>query len=199
MLRFIKFKNIEDHVKHWYWILFFLTLFIGALFTYYVAKAQDLEMRENLVTYASTIEQSIDWRPYAALLNTDPDSLKESDMDELEKQLNNACKANRDCHFIYLLYTDEQKGKTQIKFLLDASPQPPSEISHLGEVFEEASKELRQSLSSRLSLVEGPVTDHWGTWVSAHVPVSVTVKTPHFVMLGIDVAVNNWKSRILKK
>jgi diguanylate cyclase (GGDEF)-like protein len=199
MLRFIKFKHIQDQAKHWYWILFFLTLFIGALFTYYVAKAQDAEMRDNLITYASTIEQSIDWRPYAAMLNTNPDQLKESDMAELEMQLKSACKANKDCHFIYLLYTDEQKGKTQIKFLLDASPQPPSEISHLGEVFVEGSEALMRGLLARKALVEGPVTDHWGTWVSAHVPITTTVTTPNFVMLGIDVAVNNWNTRIFKK
>ncbi len=199
MLRFIKFKHIQDQAKHWYWILFFLTLFIGALFTYYVAKAQDAEMRDNLITYASTIEQSIDWRLYAAMLNTNPDQLKESDMAELEMQLKSACKANKDCHFIYLLYTDEQKGKTQIKFLLDASPQPPSEISHLGEVFVEGSEALMRGLLTRKALVEGPVTDHWGTWVSAHVPITTTVTTPNFVMLGIDVAVNNWNTRIFKK
>jgi len=199
MLEFIKVKLIQDHARHWYWVLFLLTLLIGALFTYYVAKAQDAEMRENLITYATTIEKSIDWRPYAAILNTNPDQLKEADLAELEAQLNSACKANKDCHFIYLLYQDKQLNKTNVKFLLDASPQPPSEISHLGEVFVEASKALRHGLHRRKALVEGPVTDHWGTWVSAHVPLGVTVKTPHFVMLGIDVAVNNWNTRIFKK
>ena len=92
-----------------------------------------------------------------------------------------------------------QKGKTQIKFLLDASPQPPSEISHLGEVFVEASEALKHGLLTRKALVEGPMTDHWGTWVSAHVPLAMTVKTPNFVMLGIDVAVSNWNQKILKK
>jgi diguanylate cyclase (GGDEF)-like protein len=199
MLGFIKFKHIQDQAKHWYWILFVLTLLIGALFTFYVAKAQDAEMRETLITYAATIEQSIDWRYHAATLNTHPDQLKESDMAELGAQLNSACKANKDCHFIYLLYADKQKGKTSVKFLLDASPQPPSEISHLGDIFVEASDELKRGLLTRKALVEGPVTDRWGTWVSAHVPLTATVKTSNFVMLGVDVAVNNWNSRIFKK
>jgi diguanylate cyclase (GGDEF)-like protein len=188
-------KPMQISIKQWYRVLFFLTLLFGALFTYYVAKAQDMEMRDNLITYAATIEQSIDWRPYATTLNTHPSQLKESDMAELETQLNSACKVNRDCHFIYLLYMD----KGQVKFLLDASPQPPSEISHLGEVYVEGSEELKQGLLTRNALVEGPVTDHWGTWVSAHVPLTTTVKTPNFVMLGVDVAVNNWNTRIFKK
>ena len=186
-------------IKQWYWALFFLTLLIGALFTYYVAKTQDTEMRETLITYASTIEQSIDWAPYQTLLNSPPEQHQESEFSALHAQLNSACRANKDCHFIYMMYLDKAPDKTSVKFLLDASPQPPSEISHLGDVFDEASSGIRQALKARKGLVEGPVTDHWGTWVSAHVPVSVTSQTPHFVMLGIDVAVNNWKSRVFKK
>ena len=199
MFERIKFKLIQQRAKYWYWVLFFLTLLIGLLYIFYVAKSQDAEMRDNLIVYAKTIEQSIDWRPYADTLNINPDSLKEADLAELVSQLNSACKANKNCHFIYLLYTDTQKGTTQVKFLLDASPQPASEISHLGEIFVEASEALKQGLTMRSALVEGPVTDHWGTWVSAHVPLNVTVKTPNFVMLGVDVAASNWNRQVYRK
>lgn len=172
----------------------FLTLVIGALITFFVAKAQDTEMRDNLITYAATIEKSIDWRSHAPILNTNPNQIKESDLAELETQLNRACKANRDCHFIYLLYRD----KEDVKFLLDASPQPPSEISHLGEVFAEANPEIKDGLRTRKALVQGPVTDRWGTWVSALIPISITLTTSNFVMLGVDVAVEGWNTRILK-
>lgn len=199
MLDLIKSKWIQQHAKYWYWALFFLTLLIGLFYIFYVAKSQDAEMRDNLIVYAKTIEQSIDWRPYADTLNTNPDALREADLAQLAVQLNSACKANKNCHFIYLLYTDEQEGKTQIKFLLDASPQPPSEISHLGDVFVEGSKALMHGLLSRKALVEGPVTDHWGTWVSAHVPLDTTVKTSNFVMLGVDVAASNWNQQVYRK
>ena len=199
MLESVKSLRKQNQVKHWYWVLFILTLLIGLFYIFYVAKSQDEEMRDNLITYAKTIEQSIDWRPYTATLNTNPDVLQQTDLAQLELQLNSACRANKNCHFIYLLYTDTQKGKTQIKFLLDASPQPPSEISQLGDVFVEASDALKQGLLGRKELVEGPVTDHWGTWVSAHVPLTVTIETPHFVMLGIDVAASNWDRQIYKK
>jgi diguanylate cyclase (GGDEF)-like protein len=197
MLDSIRLKQIYDKPKYWYWLLFILTLLIGLFYIFYVAKTQDAEMRDNLLVYAKTIEQSIDWRPHAALLNTNPDALQKADLSQL--QLNSACKANKNCHFIYLLYTDTQKGKVQVKFLLDASPQPASEISHLGEVFVDASEALKQGLIARKGLVDGPVTDHWGTWVSSHVPLTVTAETPNFVMLGIDVAVSNWNQQIIKK
>ena len=172
-----------------------LTLLVGALLTFYVGRAQDEEMRDTLVTYANTIERSIDWTPFAKVLNTDPKQLKPVDLSAMETQLNAACKANRDCHFIYLLYLD----KEQVKFLLDASPQPASEISKLEEVFVEATDALKRALVRKKALVEGPVTDHWGTWVSARVPVKSTIATEHFVLLNIDVAVTGWQARIFKK
>lgn len=96
--------QLKKHTLSWAWFLLFLSLFVGVLVTLYVAKAQDADMRNNLYTYATTIEQSIDWRPHAATLNTQPSLLKPADLAELETQLNQACKANKDCHFIYLLY-----------------------------------------------------------------------------------------------
>ena len=199
MLESIKFQRSQDQAKHWYWVLFFLTLLIGLLYIFYLAKSQDAEMRDNLIVYARTIEQSIDWRPHANHLNTSPSALKETDLAQLKLQLNSACKANKNCHFIYLLYAQNQHNKPQVRFLLDASSQPPSEISHLGDSFAEASDSLKQGLQNRKALVEGPVTDRWGTWVSAHVPISTTAKTPNFVMLGIDVAASNWHQQVYKK
>lgn len=168
---------------------------MGTLLTFYVGRAQDGEMRDNLTTYANTIERSIDWKPFAAVLNTDPKQLTAADLKDMEAQLNAACRANRDCHFIYLLYLD----RDQVKFLLDASPQPLSEISKLEEVFEEATDALKRSLLRKKPLVEGPVTDRWGTWVSARVPVKSTIGTNHFVLLNIDVAVTGWQARVVKK
>jgi diguanylate cyclase (GGDEF)-like protein len=199
MLESVKVKRIQKQAKYWYWLLFCLTLLIGLLYIVYVAKSQDEEMRDNLIVYARTIEQSIDWQPHANILNTRPKQLKKADLTLLEQQLNSACKANKNCHFIYLLYLETDKGKPQVKFLLDASPQPASEISHLGDIFSEASDALLHGLNNREPLVEGPVTDRWGTWVSAHVPLTITVKTSNFVMLGIDVAASNWHQQVYKK
>lgn len=192
----LKFKNLQDQEKSKYgfWSLFIFALLAVLLFTYFEAKSQDAVMRNNLITYTTTIEQSIDWRKYATTLSTNPSQLKESDFADLQVQLNGACKANKDCHFIYLLYMDNGK----VKFLLDASPQPASEISHLGDVFTEATDELKQGLLENKVLVEGPVTDRWGNWVSARVPITATVNTPNLITLNVDASVNNWNRRIFK-
>jgi diguanylate cyclase (GGDEF)-like protein len=190
-----KFKlQLKKQAQYWYWFLFLLSLIVGILVTLYVAKAQDDDMRNNLFTYASTIEQSIDWRPHATILNTKPSQLKQADLAALEIQLKNACKANRDCHFIYLLY----KEANDVKFLLDASPQPPSEISNLGDVFYEATNPLKNAMDKQQVLVEGPIADRWGTWVSVRIPIKLSVSPQRFNMLNIDVAVKDWNAQIVK-
>ncbi len=195
LLKSMTLRNLQEQAKTWHWLLLALTLLVGSMLTYYVMQSEDAEMRDGLITYANTIERSIDWRPFENVLNTNPNNITQADLGGMNVQLNDACRANRDCHFIYLLYME----KSDVKFLLDASPQPASELSKLAEVFVEATEPLKEAMLHQRPLVEGPVTDHWGTWVSARVPVKITLKGNHFAMLNIDVAATGWHSRIYKK
>ena len=198
MMQFFKsitLRALQKQAKAQHWLLLVLTLLVGSLLTYYVMYSEDAEMRNELIIYANTIERSIDWRPFENVLNTNPNNITQSDLSGMNVQLNDACRANRDCHFIYLLYME----KSDVKFLLDASPQPASEISKLAEVFVEATQPLKEAMLHERPLVEGPVTDHWGTWVSARVPVKFTLKGNHFAMLNIDVATTGCHTRIYKK
>lgn len=185
-----------SHFKVWHVIAILLALLIGALFTVFAYQSQDQEMRDNLTTYARTIEQSINWNDLMVALNTStaPDKIAAVKLAEIKQQMRNACNANKQCHFIYLVYGDNQ----QVKFLLDASDQPASEISQMGDVFYEASDALRDAIKKEKAFVEGPVTDHWGTWVSSFVPVTPTLKTSQFVLMGVDVAVVGWNKHLLK-
>lgn len=197
MAKPMKLTAVLTSPKSIYIILFLITLMAGVFFVLHTKQVQDDEMRNNLITYAKTIEKSIDWQPFVTTLNTDPNQIQLNDLAELNSKLNGACRVNLDCHFIYLLYLDKNQDKHQVRFLLDSSPQPPSEISKLTEVFVEASDDLRRAMKLRAPMVEGPVTDHWGSWVSVRVPVSVTARTAHFVMLNVDVVAADWRKRLL--
>ena len=199
MFKFISISAIKQQLKTWFkfwhFILLVLILLIGSMLSMYVGQSEDVEMRQNLITYAKTIENTVDWQPLLTAINSPPAQINLADLKAVETQLNKACKANRDCHFIYLLYGDKQ----QVKFLLDASPQPASEISQLGEVFVETTDQLKRAMRTKKMLLEGPVTDHWGTWVSARVPITSTIKSPLFVTLNIDVDAARWRQRIWGK
>lgn len=191
--------NVFSTPRIYYIVMFVITLLVGVIIFKNILQTQDDEMRENLITYAKTIEESVDWQPFVATLNTNPNLIKKDDLADLSSKLNKACLVNKDCHFIYLLYLDQSENRQTVRFLLDASPQPASKISALTEIFVEASNPLKQSMKTQQAMVEGPVTDHWGSWVSARVPLSLTANTPHFVMLNIDVAAAGWQKRLTAK
>ncbi|MBC7755861.1 MAG: hypothetical protein H7Z20_04295 [Bdellovibrio sp.] len=107
----VNWRNLQQQAKAWQLLLLALTLLVGSLLTYYVIHSEDAEMRENLITYANTIERFIDWRPFENVLNTNPNNITLADLSGMRVQLNDACKANRDCHFIYLLYLEKALEK----------------------------------------------------------------------------------------
>ena len=60
MMRFFKsitLRALQEQAKAWHWLLLALTLLVGSLLTYYVMQSEDAEMRDNLITYANTIER----------------------------------------------------------------------------------------------------------------------------------------------
>lgn len=110
LFKSISLHNLQEKTKAWHWLMLALTLLLGTLFTYHVAHSEDAEMREGLITYVNTIERSIDWRPFENVLNANPNNITSADLSGMNVQLNDACKANRDCHFIYLLYMEKTEA-----------------------------------------------------------------------------------------
>ena len=76
-------QQLKSNPNFWLWIVFFLVITFGSSLTLFVGRTQDMEMRENLIVYAKTIEQSIDWQPFSAVLNTNPELLKPNDLKKL--------------------------------------------------------------------------------------------------------------------
>jgi diguanylate cyclase (GGDEF)-like protein/PAS domain S-box-containing protein len=74
-----------------------------------------------------------------------------------------------------------------IVILCDASPDGSDE-SEPGEVYEDATPKLRSLLESGgAAFVEGPVTDRWGTWISALVPISFPDYDKPIAVFGMDI------------
>jgi diguanylate cyclase (GGDEF)-like protein len=197
-------KNALRQLKSWHVILIGLGLLASLILTVSVNHAQDEEMRENLLTYALTIENSIDWTSLESAIaehaaqkpaNESIYKIPPEKLADIKTQMRQACNGNKQCHFIYLVYSEN----SQVKFLLDASDQPASEISAMHDIFDDASEVLKHAIKTQRPEVGEKLTDHWGTWVSAFVPVASTIRKPHFVMLGIDVAVADWDQYMFKK
>jgi signal transduction histidine kinase len=66
----------------------------------------------------------------------------------------------------------------------------------LGEVYEESDEALKAAFAGRRTFVSEPVSDRWGSWVSAYEPV-LDEDGRVFAVVGVDYAAADWISAIL--
>ena len=96
--------------------------------------------------------------------------------------------------------TDTQRGSRfaylmamrngDVIFLADQPDDPVNPVAP-GDIYHEASEELRQSLIDGIPFIEGPLPDRYGTWVSAFAPVR-NASGELLAMLGIDFDAGDW-------
>ncbi|HEY9054570.1 MAG TPA: HD domain-containing phosphohydrolase [Rectinemataceae bacterium] len=94
--------------------------------------------------------------------------------------------------FAYLLGT--KNG--EIFFYADSEAPDSPDYSPPGEVYGEAGKKEFEFFKTSIPVITGPARDHWGTWISATVPI----KDENGVLiaaLGLDYDVLSWRSRVL--
>jgi signal transduction histidine kinase/DNA-binding response OmpR family regulator len=84
-------------------------------------------------------------------------------------------------------------------FLADSEPGNSPDASHPGDVYKEASVDFTDALSSGAALVEGPLRDPWGNWVTALVPLTNRPAQALPIALGMDIDAGNWTSVIARR
>lgn len=73
---------------------------------------------------------------------------------------------------IYYIYTMKENTDGDIVFVLDPDDADPNNISHIGDVYKEPSKFLKDNfMTMDKPVVESNLyTDEWGTWLSGYAP-----------------------------
>jgi PAS domain S-box-containing protein len=91
-----------------------------------------------------------------------------------------------DARFAYLL----ARKDGVVVFLADSEPDNSPDYSPPGQVYDEASEELKRLFTRGDGFVEGPIRDRWGAWVSALTAMKGGGKT--VAVLGVDVDAAAW-------
>jgi len=97
--------------------------------------------------------------------------------------------------FAYLMA--EREGR--IIILIDSEPPDSPDYSPPGQVYEEAGESFRSAFTSGRTVLSGPVTDRWGTWVSALVPIKDPDSGKVIAVLGIDYSASEWYALLWKR
>ena len=186
---------VGTHARREGWIVAALStvVIVGWATTSFVGQRTDRELRSLLVSEACMAAAALD-SSVVGPLAADPDRPDPRSWEIERSQLMRMRTATEGCRFVYLLAENEG----QVVFLADSEPEDSPDFSPPGSPYEEASAELIQSLRTGKAFTEGPLTDEWGTWVSALAPVRDPVSGRVLALLGFDIDARDWAQRVAR-
>ena len=183
----------------WGWGLAALALALIAGFAWMTVRRADREMRAELLQQVLLVAKAVDVEHVQALSGTDAD-LDSPHYRRLKEHLVAVRSSSPQCRFLYLMgrragppaAAAAQAGGT-VFFFVDSEDVGSKDYSPPGQVFNESTADLLRVFSAKVSLVEGPVTDSWGTWISALVPMTDPQTGAIVAVLGMDIDARTWK------
>ncbi len=163
---------------------FFVSLF--------VSYGESLE-RKALLQTASTAAASFEPARVSALAGNPVDPAGAA-LNHVRGALQRTRDAVANSRFAYLL---GEKGG-DIIFLADAEPAGSADYSPPGEVYGEASPGLRAIFATKQPIVEGPLRDRWGDWVSGLAPIVDPATGQVIAVFGIDIRADSWEAGVAR-
>jgi PAS domain S-box-containing protein len=179
----------------------------------------DSQMRSDLLDHAKRVAEAVSLERVGALTCSAADLTSPGYL-RLKEQFAAIRAAEPKCRFVYLM---GRKADGTIFFFVDSEPAGSKDASPPGQVYEEAPQGYRQVFDTGAAATVGPVSDRWGAWISALVPiydpasVRTGAATPNdalamvrkagaykgtgrtVAVLGMDIAAGDWKCAVATK
>ena len=169
-------------------------LFAGACATWWIVSRADREARASLLLETRLVAQGVNVERIAALSGTDADLSTPAYL-QLKEQFAATRSNSPLCKFVYLL---GRKPDGALFFFVDSEPAESKDCSPPGQLYEEATEGFSRAFATGTEVVEGPVRDRWGNWVSALVPI-FGPQTPFeknggriVAAFGMDIDARDW-------
>ncbi|MBB1127316.1 cache domain-containing protein, partial [Thiospirillum jenense] len=177
-----------------------LTTLIIIILAWWTLFYTDRELRDDLSRRIQFAAQAIDIKKVARLSGSAAD-LTRPEYLKLKEQLATLCDTDPSCQFLYLI---GRHPDGQVFFFADSAANGAANESPAGQLYDEADAELIELFTRHTAAtsITGPITDRWGTWISALVPFilptpQIANRTqPVFAVLGMDVAIGEWRMNI---
>lgn len=113
---------------------------------------------------------------------------------QLKARLADIKKSNPTARSLYL--TGERNGR--LFFYVDSEKPDSRDYSPAGEYYDDATPEFKGMFETGETVVEGPVTDNFGTFISGLAPIFRTGTDEVIAVIGIDVAATTYYQAILQ-
>jgi PAS domain S-box-containing protein len=182
-------KNSQLHL----FLLLALIAGSGWLVIDWLGEREDKRQRHYLIELTQDFAKTLDPAPLVSL----PEEREEGEREiaRMKTRLRIMLSHVPGARFIYLL----EKKNDQIRFLVDSEPPGSPDESPYGQSYDEASNQLRAIFETGVPIVEGPVADRWGTWVSACVPLLAARTGAVSAVLGIDQSSRDFNRAIFRE
>jgi PAS domain-containing protein len=185
--------HFPERINTWIIVTLAAILVAGSLFTWWIVKRAEQNMRNELLQEAKLIERAISVERIKRLKGNETD-LGSPDYRRLKEYLAIVRKADDKVRFLYLM---GRKPDGSIFIYVDSESVESKDYSPPGQPYEEAPTGYRGVFESGASSVVGPVEDRGGTWISALVPIIDPSTDALVAVMGIDVDASTWKRSII--
>jgi len=173
-------------------IMIICTIIIGIVFMIYSAQEAEQSMKQIMLLQARMLVESIDQERFLRLTATPADELS-PDYHYLRSTLIRIRAANPDYQYLYLM---GKQGNNPPFFYMGTAQTGTDEYSPPGQPYHEEAPALEHVFQSGEATISDPVTDRWGTWISALVPLRDQYSGQMLAVFGMDINVSDWKSSI---
>lgn len=156
-------------------------LLLGLIFGLLAALSVANVYKQSVIDRTRTAANAIEPTALAKLQGSEAD-LETPEYKQIKAQLLKLHQSNRDSRFVYVM---SLKGN-DIIFNADSEPATSEDYSPPGQTFDEASPELLSVLKEGKDVVEGPIKDRWGIWLSGLTPIYDSQRTI-IGLMGVDI------------
>jgi len=173
-------------------IIYLFVVLLGFLFVLFIWQTAKKQEKVKVLQIARSIEASLP-KAELKLLGERPEDISKNSFQLLKSTLQEVIQVTGNARFAYLYL--ERDGK--LYFIVDSEPENSPDYSPPGQEFTEASPVDKNPFISGQAQVTEPITDRWGTWVSAEVPVKDSQTGKVIAVFGMDYNADSWRNRIL--
>ncbi len=185
--------GLSIRAKKYIATLFFLLIIAGFFITRNIGISETLDADVVLLSRARTAAAAVNPRRLLTLTGSIKD-LNNPDYKRLKEVVTQVRKANSDFRFAYIVGVRDKA----VFFYVDSEPETSPDYSAPGDQWKRYPPGLLRVFSEGATVVNGPYTDEWGTWVSGFSPVRDFESGKIIAALALDVDAASWHSNIFK-
>jgi hypothetical protein len=189
-------KDKKTGKNKWFWLAAVITFtaISGLILIFRIISWKDKENRNDHLDMAIMVSQAFDLSSIKMLSGTGADTAT-AYYQRLKAQLAAIKESDPRYRFVYLM---GQSPDGRVFFYADSEPAGSPDESPPGQIYNEASDEDLIAFNQKKAIISGPVTDRWGTWISALVPLIDPGSDRLVAVLGMDIDAADWNRILLR-